>query len=241
MMDLHDAFTRWLVSGQEGSLPRDVAVHASACPGCLRATGAFDALAYVDVASAPEPRVEEVVHADQRSPLVRGSMLAAGASLLLVIATTGAMAVSGAFGPAVPDLAAVSTSATPGGSVIEGVLGNQRSPAGTGTERPTPSTDASPQGSDEADPSAEPGSGIVAPDPTPTLWGPPLPATSDGPVPPPSSRPSRTPHATSVATATSAPTASPAPTPTPTPIPTPDLTPTPTPESTPNPTELPLP
>jgi hypothetical protein len=225
MMDLHDAFTRWLISGQKSSLPRDVAVHASACPGCLRATGAFDALVYVDAASAPEPHVEETAHAERRFPLVRGPMLAGGAVLLLVMATTGVMAVSGAFDPPVPDLAAASA-ATPGGSVIEGVLGNQRSPSAIGTERPTPSADASPDASKEADASASAPS-IGAPEAAPTSWVPPLPAASDDPLPAPSSRPSSTPGATAVATATATqpppPTQTPSPTVAPTPAPTPSL------------------
>ena len=39
MSDLHDAFDAWLIRGARDDLPRAVALHASACPGCLQAAG----------------------------------------------------------------------------------------------------------------------------------------------------------------------------------------------------------
>jgi hypothetical protein len=222
-MELHDIFSRWLVSGQEGSLPRDVAVHASACPACLRAAAAFDALAFVDPRSAPEPPVIDTAYADQRAKVVRGAMWAAGVTALLVIATTGVMAANGVFSPSLPAVAAASIAPTPGGSLTEGVLGNRRTPIPTTSDRSTPSAEASAGESGEAEPSGPPGIGAGAPAPTPTFWGPPLPGASAVPVPAPSVRPSPTPRATAAATATPTPTptATPTPTPTPTPVPRP--------------------
>ena len=102
LMELHDVFTRWLVSGQEGSLPRDVAVHASACPACLRAVSRVRRPRVVDARSAPEPPVIDVAYSDQRAKVVRGAMWAAGVTALLVVATTGVMAANGVFNPSPP-------------------------------------------------------------------------------------------------------------------------------------------
>jgi hypothetical protein len=215
-MELHDAFTRWLIAGQGVSLARDVAVHASACPECLRATAAFDALTLVDAAAAPEPPVVET-SPDQRAGFARGAIWTASATAALAIVVTGVMAVNGAFGsPALDDVAS-STVAEPGSSVAEGVLGNRSSPSASAEAgTPTASAEGSPGQSGDADP-AEPS--FPAPAPTPTLWGQPPPVVPYRPTvsPSPVATARSTPAATAATTATAAPTPTPAPTPGPTP------------------------
>lgn len=36
MTELHERFTQWLIAGASEDLPRDVALHAYACPDCQR-------------------------------------------------------------------------------------------------------------------------------------------------------------------------------------------------------------
>lgn len=237
-MDQHDAFRRWLVSGQGASLPRDVAVHASACPACLRETAAFDALAAVDPASAPEPPVIEEL-ATGRRLVLPGWLLPTSASFVLGILTVVAVALNGiadhrspAAGGA-PASVGPTAEATPGGDV----LGNQRSPLAS--SEATESGQPTPQPSVAPDPSAPPTEPPRGPGPAPTFRGNPLP-TAAPPSSPASAAPSSSvgpspsPPAGSPA-ATPVPTATPTPTPSPTPVETPAETPVPTPTPVPDP------
>jgi hypothetical protein len=237
-MDLHDAFRRWLVSGQGASLPRDVAVHASACPACMREAAAFDALAAVDAAAAPEPPVIEDLATGW--PLtVPGWLLPTGASVLLGILTVAAIALNGIADNRSPAAAGAPASvgptaeATPGG----GVLGNQRSPVASSvaTESAAPTTQPSVE---ERPPSSGPPQG--PPGAAPTFRGHPLPtsAPTSSPAstaPSPSVGASSSPPGGSPPVATPIPTASATPTPSPTPVETPAETPVPTPTPVPEP------
>lgn len=226
-MDLHDAFRRWLISGHGAALPRDVAVHASACPSCRLAAGAFDALSAVDAAAAPEPQVLEPAH-ERRHRQLPAWMVPAGASAVLGCLTVAAIVLSGPLDTS-RSLAATGASptatATPATTPGGGVLGSQRSPAAsnvpTATARPyTPSPSATPADS--------PSIGITGP--TPTYQGNPLPTTA----PPASISATATPTSTDVAiptpdaTATASPTATAVATPAVTP--TPAATPSPSPQ-----------
>ena len=83
MSDLHEAFDTWLTRGAKDELPRAVALHASACPGCLRAAGAFDALAAIDLGAAELPPLRvAAVPVDRRRGLLPAT---AAIAVLLVI------------------------------------------------------------------------------------------------------------------------------------------------------------
>lgn len=211
MSDLHAAFDAWLTQGARDDLPRAVALHASACPGCLRAAGAFDALAAIDLEAAELPPLGIApARADRRRGLVPAA--AAAVAVLLVI---GAGIVAGGTLLRPPDEPEVAVSTpTPG----EGVLGGQGGPQTSATESPISS------GSPTATPTAsvQPSSPDEAASPNPTMGGgPPLATPPATPTPRPTPTPS--PRPTPVVT--------PAPTPHPTPAPTPAPTPTPTPDT----------
>jgi hypothetical protein len=223
MSDLHEAFDAWLTRGARDDLPRAVALHASACPGCRRAAGAFDALAAIDLEAAELPPLRvAAAPADRRRGLVPATV--AAIAVLLVI---GGGIVAGETllrPPDEPDVAI----ATP--TVGEGVLGDQGGPQASASDSPTPS--ASPEATAAA--SAEPSSteGAVAPNPT-MGGGPPL-ATP----PPPRVTPRPTANASPRPTAAATPPPTPQPTPIVTPMPTSVPTPVPTPEPVPQCSDL---
>jgi hypothetical protein len=208
MSDLHDAFDAWLTRGARDEMPRAVALHASACPGCLRAAGAFDALTMIDIGAAELPPVRTVLApSDRRFGLVPATAVAF--AVLLVI---GAGVVAG--GTLVRlgnELGVASATPTPG----EGVLGGQGGPQAstTGTSTPVTSPIATPIESLDLS-SAQ---GAQAPNPTmgggPPLVTPAIPAVTPRPIATPSPRP------TAAITPTPTAVASPEPTPTPTPTP----------------------
>ncbi|HEY8170505.1 MAG TPA: hypothetical protein VIH24_05345 [Candidatus Limnocylindria bacterium] len=223
-MERHDAFTIWLAGGAMAELQRDVAIHASACPDCLLAAAAFDALGRIDVGAAPEPPIVAVEYQTGRN-VVRGSLWLAGLVIVLAVATTGAMAANGAF-EAVPaagelDAEASAPTATTGGAV----LGDRASP------RPSASQTSDPRSSASADPgssgsaaSVEPAASAWPPAAIPTFRGQPLPTTRAVATP---TTAAATPAPSPTPAVTSPPT--PAPTAVPTPIPTPAPTATPVP------------
>ena len=223
MSDLHDAFDAWLTRGARDDLPRGVALHASACPGCLRAAGAFDALAAIDLESAELPPLRiAAAPLDRRRGLVPAT--AAAIAVLLVI---GAGIVAGGTllrPPDEPEVAAATP--TPG----EGVLGGQGGPQTSATGSPTPSASAAPTPTLSAAPSTE--DEPTMPNPTmgggPPLATPPPPGVTPRPIATPSPRP----------TAAATPPPTPQPTPIVTPMPTPVTTPVPTPEPTPQCSDL---
>jgi hypothetical protein len=209
MTDLHETFATWLLHGGRDELPRDVALHASTCPGCLGGAAAVDALGTVDPGAAEPPPLRVVGHYRRRrglAPAVTGAL----AVLLVVVA--GAAVSGNLFDP--PRSAGVAaTTPTP----AEAVLGDQGGPSvtATPTASPTPSESATP--SPTAEPTATSAPSAQPAEPNPTMGGgpPPPPPPSVGPAATPTPRP----------TPTSAPTPAPTPTPTvpPTPTPSPAL------------------
>jgi hypothetical protein len=205
MSDLHEAFDGWLTRGARDDLPRAVALHASACPGCRRAAGAFDALAAIDLEAAELPPLRVApTPMDRRRGLVPATV--AAVAVLLVIG--GGIVAGGTLlrPPDEPDVAI----ATP--TVGEGVLGDQGGPQSSASGGPMPSASPEATATGSAEPSSTPGP--VAPNPTmgggPPLATPALPTVIPRPTAAPSPRP------------TVRPTAAPTPTPTPTPVPPPE-------------------
>jgi hypothetical protein len=213
--DLHEAFDAWLTGGARDDLPRAVALHASACPGCLQAAGALDALTMIDLGAAELPPLRAAAGpADRRRGLV--PVTVASIAVLLVI---GAGFVAGGMLLRPPDAPRVAV-ATP--TLAEGVLGGQGGPQASTTESATPSASPTPTPTE----SVEASNAVSTAAPNPTMGGGPPLAT---PVAPPiTPRPTATPSPR--------PTVGLTPTPQPTPQPTPPVTPVPTPAPTPVPT-----
>ena len=131
MSDLHEAFDAWLTRGARDDLPRAVALHASACPGCLQAAGAFDALTMIDLGAAELPPLRVAAGPRDR----RRGLVPATAAAVAVLLVVGAGIVAGETllrPPDEPDVAA----ATP--TLAEGVLGGQGGPQASATESATP-------------------------------------------------------------------------------------------------------
>jgi hypothetical protein len=219
--DLHETFRTWLVAGARDGLPRDVALHASACPDCLRTVAAFDALAGVDPGAAPEPALIAPATrfwTPRTLLVVRG---AAGVAAVALIAAAGFVAAGGLFGP--PPDALTAAQQSPQG---EGVLGNQGGPSASATASETATVTESASATVGPSASAEP-----IPQDNPPMGGGPPPVSTLRPTPTP--RPTTAPTARPTAVPTVAPT--PQPSLEPTPVATPP--PTPTPEPTPTPVE----
>ena len=206
MSDLHDAFDAWLIRGARDDLPRAVALHASACPGCLQAAGALDALATIDLEAAELPPLRVAAVTDGR----RRGLVPATAAAIAVLLVIGAGIVAGGTLLRPPDEPEVAAT-TP--TLAEGVLGGQGGPQASATESATPS--ASPTATSTESPEASTDQGTVVPDPT-MGGGPPL-ATPAPPTITP--RPTAAPSPRPTAAATAAPTPIPTPTPTPVPLP----------------------
>jgi hypothetical protein len=199
MSELHDDFAAWIAGGTRDELPRDVALHASGCSGCLEIAAAVDALAAVDPGGAEMPPVRIMVGAGRSGAPVRVARAALGAAAVIFTIAVGFIVGGGLFEPA-PGGLSDAVSGTPGGAV----LGDQ---GGAPTDSPTPSPSA---GSAEPSPetTGSPGS-TQSPDP-PTGGGPP-------PVNPTTPAPSGAPTATPTTAPTPTPTVAPTPTPTPAP------------------------
>jgi len=225
MTELHHAFRAWLVSGARDALPRDVALHASACPDCLRAVAAFDALGAVDPSAAPEP-----------APWAPGARLltpravlvvraAAGLAAVSLITAAGFVATGGLLDRRDGQLTGVRQS--PQG---EGVLGNAAGPPS-----PVASSTASAGASESASASSDPSdSAQPIPQDNPPMGGGPPPISTPRPIATPrppaiGPTPAPTPRPTKPAT------------PTPTPVPATPVPPTPTPVvETPTPAPTPV-
>ncbi|MDQ2673156.1 MAG: hypothetical protein M3Y40_00695, partial [Chloroflexota bacterium] len=231
MSDLHDRFRAWLTDGARTDLPRDAALHASACDACLRDAAAFDALLAIEPGAAPLPPVAAGTHV--RS--VRAGQLARAAAGVVAVA---ALAVSVGIGAGAlldrrADVGATLSSPTPQG---EGILAG----AGGASNNPEPtSSEAAP--SEEPSRSPEPSEASETDEPGPT----PVPAVATPrpvitPRPTSITPPIGTPRPSGSAAATPAPTAPPSAPPSATP-PVETATPTPTPTPTPAPTPPPPP
>ena len=211
MNDLHDAFAAWLLRGAREGLPRDIALHASACPDCLSAAAAVDALGRVDPGLAELPPLRVTVGRGQR----RRGLLPAAASAAAVVLVIAAGIVAGTTLFGARPAADVSTaSPTPGGAV----LGNQGGPeesataSATATETASSSPTAAATSTATPAPSTQASAAPVAPNPT-MGGGPPPPPPGPAPTPPPAPGPTPTvPPPTPTPTSTSAPTPVPTPT-----------------------------
>jgi hypothetical protein len=212
-MDLHEAFETWLLRGTRQSLPRDVAVHASACPSCLRSARAFDGLAGIDTGIAEMPPIR-VVGGHRR-----GGLLPATASIAVVVLVIGAgVVVGGTLFRTPPELPVAAGTPTPAGAVLGG-QGSPQAPE-TASSSPSPTASSSPTPTPTTSPTASAGTGAAAPNPT--MGGGPPPVVP-GPTPTPRPRSAPTPRPS----ATPAPTAPPTPVQTPSPTAVPTATPCP--------------
>ena len=242
MSDLHERFGDWLSGGATGDLPRDAALHASACDACRRDAAAFDALLTIDAGAAPLPPLRPSLHAAKVLPIrfLRGAVGVAAVVLLAVSVGIGA----GGLLDRRPELGAGPPTETPGG---EGILGGAGTPASTFSDATAEASSAAPStspddlpspGASEEEPGPTAATGFATPGPvltpgttprpstiiTPPI-GTPRPTSPGGPTPPPpTAPPSATPPIS-----TSLPTTVPTPTPLPTLVPTPEPTPVPTP------------
>jgi hypothetical protein len=192
MTDLHDAFDAWLLGGARDDLPRDVALHASACPACLRSAGALDALTTVDPGLAELPPL-----APAQGMRRRFGLLPATATAAVVVLVIGAGIVTGGTVFRAPSPSEAPQTATPAGDV----LGGQGAPEVTGTSTPSPTASATASPKPSRRPRATPEPTVVPVTPPPAQPGP-------AATPPPTPRPTRTPRPPT-----------PAPTPDPTPSP----------------------
>ena len=214
MSDLHGRFAAWMASGALGDPPRDAALHASVCEGCLGLVAARDALAAIDtgLAALPPSRLGQ-----RRRPTPILSAARIGAATV----TVGVLGAALAFGASQLIAGGRHPAArAPAPTAAGGVLGAQGAPSeseGTATPRPTPTR--TPRASASASPTAAltPSAGEAPP----ALPPPPIGSVAAAPSPSPTPSPTRAP--------TSPPTPSPPPTPTPTPTPTASPTPSPTP------------
>ncbi len=240
MSDLHERFGAWLTDGARADLPRDAALHASACDVCLRDAAAFDALLAVEPGAAPLPPMA----ADAAAPTRRPAQLARAAAGVVAVM---ALAVSVGIGAAAlldrpTEVGTTLTSPTPQG---EGILAGAGGPSATPTVTPSEgATSEEPSGSPDPsetaaseEPSSTPIPAFSTPRPfvtprpssiTPPI-GTPRPTTSSAATPAPTTAPSAPPSATP-------PVGSPVPTPIPTSEPTPVPTPPPS-EPPPPPSE----
>ena len=234
MTDLHDRFSAWLANGARVDLPRDAALHASACEVCLRRAAAFDALLAIDPGAVALPAFDARTRRSVPAT-VRAARMASG-----VVAVVALAAAVGIGAGAVLDGRGESreSQATPT-PLGEGVLGGAGGPSAT-------PDDASPSDSAEASASTSPGaseepeaSGVAATTPIPRASNPvvfftPRPTATIAP-------PVGTPRPSSSVGASAPPTPVPSTpsTPAPTVAPTPVATPVPTPVPTPTPTEPP--
>jgi len=118
--EAHQRFHEWLTGGAEGDPPRDVAVHASVCPGCRQSMDALDLLGTLNTglaAQPPQPTGRE------HSPLVLAGRLVAATAILFTAAILGVgvsqlIGVSRSTGPVAlstptPDQGVLGRTATP--------------------------------------------------------------------------------------------------------------------------------
>lgn len=125
--DPHARFSAWLLDGADGDLPRDVLVHAAYCDACRRTVAALDALALVDLGSAPMPAtLQAPAPARRAAPAVAARILATGG---LVVAVSGAV---------VAGTGALPAMLGPTDTPVQQVLGGTGRPSPTLAPSPTP-------------------------------------------------------------------------------------------------------
>jgi hypothetical protein len=235
MNDAHDRFRSWLTDGGRADLPRDVALHASTCDGCLLLATGLDALLSVDPGAAEVPPAIPRAARPARSPIIgttiaRSAAGVAAVGLVTLAVVIGVGSVIRPDGGGLADLDA-SVEPTPAEGVLGGVGGGIRSaPEATPTSTSTPS--ASPTERMTSSPVSETTTpGDVTPGPVTPPFATAVPTAIAASPPPAPATPAPTP-----APSTSPPTPTPSPTPSPTltPLPSPSPSPTPTPDPTPD-------
>jgi hypothetical protein len=82
--DPHQRFVAWLLAGAQGDPTRDLALHASVCPDCIRGIAAQDALAIIDVGRAPLP-ISKAAPRPRALSAVRVARIVALASSLVLV------------------------------------------------------------------------------------------------------------------------------------------------------------
>jgi hypothetical protein len=228
MTDLHDRFGDWLTDGARVELPRDAALHASACDVCLRRAAAFDALLAIDPGAAALP---ELGSDSRRAALAPFRLARMTSAVLAVLALSAAIGIgaSGLLRDRAATGAVLSTpTPTPQG---EGVLGGAGGPS-SAPNSPIPSASSDPNAGESAEPSEEAEASadteatpvpraavppvVITPRPTATIAPPvgtPRPTASVGTTPAPTvaATPSPEPTPTVVPTFTPVPTATPPP------------------------------
>ena len=133
MTGRHEAFAAWLIDGARADLPRDVALHASACDDCLRRADAFDALLAVDAGAASPPPFRSAL---PRSALAstRTARFAAGVIAVLALAVAVGIGAGGLV-PEPADPGVAEATPTPLG---EGILGGAGGPSDAPPSTPVP-------------------------------------------------------------------------------------------------------
>jgi hypothetical protein len=173
MNDPHARFAAWLAAGAFGEPPRDLALHASVCPECIRSIAAIDLLGEIDPGRAKMPFWDGVD--EEPGGLIRaGRFAAAAAGVMLLAVVIGIGASQLIVGARASDGVAF-TSETP----AQGEL------AGTGTPAASP---------DLTSPSASIATASATPSEVP--FGTPVTLPTARPTPRPTAAPTRTPKPT---------------------------------------------
>jgi hypothetical protein len=242
--DPHARFEAWLLAGGATDLPRDVALHASVCPGCGSSIAAFDALAAIDPGRAMLPPSRGIRDDARGVAWVRvlvpvGGVVTAGVLVAVGIAQLAPGALGGLGSDPTTTQDVLGATGRPGATspgatgLFGGELSQSPTPSPAGTS-PTSTSSAQP-----TQPGTDPSVGPTAvPTARPTVIQTSAPTATASPsvAPTASASPSGAP------TASASPSEVPTPTPTPTPSPTPTSAPTPTPPPpTPEPTPEPTP
>lgn len=157
MNEAHRRFQEWLLTGAEGEPPRDLALHASVCPGCQQSIAALDLLAIVDPGLAAMPAAATLAARGgmRRTPRLAGA--AAGVIFSAVILGIGASQLISLSRKSVPTGLA---SQTPGPSLIVDTATPEASPGSSGeslSQLETPSTGPTPIPTPVPTPPAKPG------------------------------------------------------------------------------------
>lgn len=191
MTDPHERFHLWLTAGAEGDPPRDLAVHASVCPGCRQSIAALDLLANVDPKRAAMPPAAAaterrgLLRAGRLTPAAAGIVLGAvilgiGASQLIAIAWTGTARSTATISPT-PAQTVLGSEATaqpskPSPTLTAQTLTPLTSPSPTPQPTPRPTARPSPR------PTAPASTPIPTPIPTATPIATTAPSVPDAPT-----------------------------------------------------------
>jgi hypothetical protein len=209
MMGLHDRFLSWLLGRARGELPRDAALHASACEDCQQRAIAYDALLAIDPGASPLPVVPGIVDARRGLIPLEIPQQAIVLTAVVLLAVAVGIGTGGLLGGRT-DVGNAPVASHRGEGIQAGGGGpSAPSDAPSVISRASPSLEPSPSSSEDA--TASPGTGTGSPLP-PGPVAPPAgtPAPTTGAQPAPTTRPTPT---NPVATASATPTATQTPAP----------------------------